>query len=141
MFPFLMRIVASLAAVDKASPPERRPTSVLTTEASTDRVRTRDHDRLELSSHEKGAGRMSRVVSLWRRGTRTVVAVGAESEGQLADRGGLAVARLLGVEPVTSPSRHRGFIGEDTFMKDDPDALRVVLQQVSSASPVGEGLS
>ncbi|WP_020519178.1 alpha/beta fold hydrolase [Catelliglobosispora koreensis] len=62
--------------------------------------------------------------------TRVVIGVGAESEGQMAYRAGLAVARRLGSEPVIFPSHHRGFIGEDPFMKGDPDAFAMVLRDV-----------
>lgn len=61
--------------------------------------------------------------------TRIVIGVGAESEGQMAYRGGLAVAKRLGVEPVTFPSHHRGFIGEDPLMKGDPDAFAEALRE------------
>src|SRR5918993_3905573 len=43
--------------------------------------------------------------------TRIVVAVGAESDGELAQRGGIAAAERLGTEPVVFPSNHGGFLG------------------------------
>ena len=43
--------------------------------------------------------------------TRIVVAVGAESEGELAHRAALAVAERLGTEAVIFPSHHGGFLG------------------------------
>ncbi|HEX5824937.1 MAG TPA: alpha/beta hydrolase, partial [Candidatus Limnocylindrales bacterium] len=43
--------------------------------------------------------------------TRIVVAVGEESEGEMAHRGGQAVAGLLGTAAVTFPSGHAGFLG------------------------------
>ncbi|GAA4205412.1 alpha/beta fold hydrolase [Microbispora amethystogenes] len=62
--------------------------------------------------------------------TRVVVGVGVESEGQLACRGGLAVAERLGTEPVTFPSNHGGFL-DDTFgAPGDPDNFAVTLRQV-----------
>ena len=64
--------------------------------------------------------------------TRIVVAVGAESEGELAHRGGLAVAERLGTEPVTFPSNHGGFLGGEFGMKGDPDAFAVTLREVLS---------
>jgi pimeloyl-ACP methyl ester carboxylesterase len=45
--------------------------------------------------------------------TRVLIAVGEESEGQLARRGGEAVAARLGVKPVVFPSGHGGFIGDE----------------------------
>jgi pimeloyl-ACP methyl ester carboxylesterase len=62
--------------------------------------------------------------------TRIVVGVGAESEGELAHRGGLAVAERLGTTAVTFPSHHGGFLGGDFGWKGDPDAFAVTLRQV-----------
>ncbi|MEU6713566.1 alpha/beta hydrolase [Nonomuraea sp. NPDC046802] len=62
--------------------------------------------------------------------TRVVVGVGAESAGEMAHRGGQAVAERLGVEPVTFPSDHGGFLGGEFGMKGDPDAFAVTLRQV-----------
>jgi len=45
--------------------------------------------------------------------TRIVIGVGEESEGQLARRGGEAVAERLGIEPVVFPSGHGGFLGDE----------------------------
>ena len=42
---------------------------------------------------------------------RIVPAVGEESEGQLAHRGGLGLARALGVQPVVFAGDHGGFAG------------------------------
>ncbi|HEY2887902.1 MAG TPA: hypothetical protein VGJ17_04755 [Candidatus Limnocylindrales bacterium] len=44
---------------------------------------------------------------------RLVIAAGEESEGQLARRGGEAIAARLGLEPVVFPSGHGGFIGDE----------------------------
>lgn len=44
---------------------------------------------------------------------KLVVAVGEESEGQLARRGGEAVAERLGLDTVIFPSGHGGFIGDE----------------------------
>ena len=46
-----------------------------------------------------------------RASTRIVMAAGAESEGEMANRGGHAVAERLGSEPVIFPSDHGGFLG------------------------------
>ncbi len=62
--------------------------------------------------------------------TKVVVAVGAESEGELAHRAGLAVAERLGAPPVTFPSNHGGFLGGEYGMKGDPDAFAAKLREV-----------
>jgi pimeloyl-ACP methyl ester carboxylesterase len=62
--------------------------------------------------------------------TRIVVGVGAESEGEMAHRAGLAVAERLGTKPVTFPSHHGGFMSGEFGMKGDPDAFAVTLRQV-----------
>ncbi|RVX46835.1 pimeloyl-ACP methyl ester carboxylesterase [Nonomuraea polychroma] len=64
--------------------------------------------------------------------TRIVVGVGAESEGEMAYRGGVAVAERLGTKPVTFPSHHGGFLGGEFGYKGDPDAFAVTLRQVLS---------
>jgi pimeloyl-ACP methyl ester carboxylesterase len=66
--------------------------------------------------------------------TRIVVAVGAESEGEMAHRGGLAVAERLGTEPVTFPSNHAGFLGGEFGFKGDPDAFAITLREVLEQS-------
>ncbi|MEV0590611.1 alpha/beta fold hydrolase [Nonomuraea cavernae] len=62
--------------------------------------------------------------------TRVVIGVGAESEGEMAHRAGVAVAERLGTTPVTFPSHHGGFLDGDFGMKGDPDAFAVTLRQV-----------
>jgi len=62
--------------------------------------------------------------------TRIVLAVGVESEGEMAYRGGVAVAERLGTEPVTFPSHHGGFLGGEYGMKGDPDAFAATLRKV-----------
>ena len=49
--------------------------------------------------------------ALRRASTRIVIAAGAESEGELANRGAHAVAERLGMTPVIFPSNHGGFLG------------------------------
>jgi hypothetical protein len=44
---------------------------------------------------------------------KIVMAVGEESEGQLARRGAEAVAAALGSEPVVFPGGHAGFLGDE----------------------------
>jgi pimeloyl-ACP methyl ester carboxylesterase len=62
--------------------------------------------------------------------TRIVVAVGAESAGTLAHRGGLAVAERLGLEPVVFPSHHAGFAGAEFGVQGDPDGFAAKLREV-----------
>jgi pimeloyl-ACP methyl ester carboxylesterase len=50
--------------------------------------------------------------ALSRASTRIVVGVGATSAGQLAHRGGLALAEHLGLPPTEFPGDHGGFVGE-----------------------------
>jgi hypothetical protein len=59
-----------------------------------------------------------------------VVAVGAESEGQLARRGGEAVAERLGVTPVVFPSDHGGFLGGEYGQTGQPEAFAARLREV-----------
>jgi pimeloyl-ACP methyl ester carboxylesterase len=62
--------------------------------------------------------------------TRIVVGVGAESEGEMAHRAGVAVAERLGTKAVTFPSHHGGFLSGEFGMKGDPDAFAVTLRQI-----------
>ncbi|HEX4816377.1 MAG TPA: alpha/beta hydrolase [Nonomuraea sp.] len=62
--------------------------------------------------------------------TRIVVGVGAESEGEMAHRSGVAVAERLGLTPVTFPSHHGGFLGGEYGMPGDPDNFAATLRQV-----------
>ncbi|WP_055478894.1 alpha/beta fold hydrolase [Sphaerimonospora mesophila] len=62
--------------------------------------------------------------------TRIVIGVGAESEGEMAHRAGVAVAERLGTKPVTFPSHHGGFLDGEFGMKGDPDAFAVTLRQI-----------
>jgi pimeloyl-ACP methyl ester carboxylesterase len=63
-------------------------------------------------------------------GTRVVIAVGAESDGELAHRAGKAVAERLGVEPVVFPSNHGGFLGGEYGQTGEPAAFAATLRQV-----------
>ncbi|MFD0477571.1 hypothetical protein ACFQ0B_62320 [Nonomuraea thailandensis] len=65
--------------------------------------------------------------------TRVVVGVGAESEGEMAHRGGEGVAEGLGAKPVTFPSNHGGFMGDEFGMPGQPEAFAVTLRQVLTA--------
>jgi len=68
--------------------------------------------------------------------TRIVMAVGADSEGEMAHRGGVAVAERLGTEPVTFPSGHGGFLGGEYGQSGEPDAFASTLREVLSATRV-----
>ena len=62
--------------------------------------------------------------------TRIVIGVGAESEGQMARRGGEAVAEHLGTKPVIFPSGHGGFLGNEYGQPGDPDGFAAKLREV-----------
>jgi pimeloyl-ACP methyl ester carboxylesterase len=62
--------------------------------------------------------------------TRIVMAAGAASEGEMANRGAFAVAERLGVEPVIFPSDHGGFLGGEYGQMGEPDAFAAKLREV-----------
>jgi len=62
--------------------------------------------------------------------TRIVMAAGAGSEGEMANRGAHAVAERIGTEPVIFPSDHGGFLGGEYGQTGDPDAFAAKLRQV-----------
>ncbi|MGY1794339.1 alpha/beta fold hydrolase [Geodermatophilus sp. SYSU D00525] len=62
--------------------------------------------------------------------TRVVVAVGAESEGELAHRGGAGVAAALGTAPLVFPSGHAGFLGGEYGQTGEPAAFAARLREV-----------
>jgi hypothetical protein len=57
----------------------------------------------------------------------------AESEGELAYRGAVAVADRLGTKPVTFPSGHGGFLGGEYGQTGEPDAFAATLRHVLTA--------
>ena len=61
---------------------------------------------------------------------RIVPAIGALGEGGLARRGGEAIARLLGVEPVILPGDHGGFAANEWSPDNDPAAFAAKLREV-----------
>lgn len=61
---------------------------------------------------------------------RIVPAVGAEGVGTLARRGGEALARELGVEPVVFPGDHGGFTVSPMGPNNDPAAFAATLREV-----------
>jgi pimeloyl-ACP methyl ester carboxylesterase len=65
--------------------------------------------------------------------TRIVIAAGAESEGEMANRGAHAVAERLGTAPVIFPSHHGGFLGGEYGWPGEPDAFAVKLRDVLEA--------
>ena len=67
---------------------------------------------------------------------RIVPAIGAEGEGTLTRRGGEALARELGVEPVVFPGDHGGFTVSPMGPHNDPAAFATRLREVLD---VGDG--
>jgi pimeloyl-ACP methyl ester carboxylesterase len=65
--------------------------------------------------------------------TRIVLAVGVESDGEMAHRGGEAAAQRLGLTPVTFPSGHGGFLGGEYGQMGEPDAFAAKLREVLAA--------
>jgi pimeloyl-ACP methyl ester carboxylesterase len=62
--------------------------------------------------------------------TRIVLAHGAESVGEMANRGASAVAERLGTIPVVFPSHHGGFLGGEYGWAGEPEAFAVKLREV-----------
>ena len=62
--------------------------------------------------------------------TRIVIGTGVESEGQMAARAGNAVAERLGTTPVSFPSGHGGFLGNEYGQPGDPDGFAATLREV-----------
>ncbi len=62
--------------------------------------------------------------------TRIVLAAGAESAGEMAHRGAVAIAKRLGTEPVTFPSNHGGFLGGEYGQQGDPEGFAAKLREV-----------
>ncbi len=61
---------------------------------------------------------------------RVIPAIGAEGEGGMARRGGEALARLLGVEPVIFPGDHGGFTVSEWSPNNDPAAFAGKLREL-----------
>ena len=68
--------------------------------------------------------------ALRRASTRIVIGAGAESEGEMANRGGHAVAKQMGLEPVIFPSHHGGFLGGEFGWPGEPEAFAAKLREV-----------
>jgi pimeloyl-ACP methyl ester carboxylesterase len=62
--------------------------------------------------------------------TRIVIGAGAESEGEMANRGAHAVAERLGQDPVIFPSHHGGFLGGEYGWPGEPDAFAAKLREL-----------
>jgi pimeloyl-ACP methyl ester carboxylesterase len=62
--------------------------------------------------------------------TRIILAAGAESQGEMANRGAYAVAKEMGTEPVVFPSHHGGFLGGEYGWPGEPDAFAAKLREV-----------
>jgi pimeloyl-ACP methyl ester carboxylesterase len=62
--------------------------------------------------------------------TRIVMAAGSESAGEMANRGGYAVAERLGTTVVVFPSHHGGFLGGEYGRSGEPDAFAAKLREV-----------
>lgn len=73
------------------------------------------------------------IDALRRASTRVVIAAGAESEGEPANRGAYGVAERLGTRPVVFPSNHGGFLGGEYGQTGDPDGFAAKLREVLSA--------
>jgi len=61
---------------------------------------------------------------------RIVMAAGADSEGQLAQRAAAAIAARLGTEPVVFPGGHAGFLGGEFGQTGEPEAFAARLREV-----------
>jgi pimeloyl-ACP methyl ester carboxylesterase len=64
--------------------------------------------------------------------TRITVAAGAESNGEMAQRGAAAVAERLGLELVRLPGDHGGFFGGEYGQTGEPEAFAARLREVLS---------
>ncbi|MEO8247609.1 MAG: alpha/beta hydrolase [Chloroflexota bacterium] len=62
--------------------------------------------------------------------TRIVLAAGAESDGEMANRAGKAVGERLGTPAVIFPGNHSGFLGGEYGQTGDPDGFAAALRKV-----------
>ena len=62
--------------------------------------------------------------------TRIVIAVGEESDGELAHRAAVAVAKRLQTDPIKFPSNHAGFLGGEYGQHGKPDEFAAKLREV-----------
>jgi pimeloyl-ACP methyl ester carboxylesterase len=82
------------------------------------------HNVLWLTSYEPDFDAVKRAP------TRLVIGVGEKSDGELAQRGGLAAAERLGIEPTVFPGDHGGFMGGEYGQTGEPDAFAAKLREV-----------
>ena len=75
--------------------------------------------------------------ALRRSSVSVVPAIGALGEGGMARRGGEALARLLGVEPLIFPGAHGGFVANETSPGNDPDAFAAKRREAPPSSARG----
>jgi pimeloyl-ACP methyl ester carboxylesterase len=61
---------------------------------------------------------------------RIVIGIGEESSNQMAGRGGKAAAERLGLTPVTFPSGHGGFLGNEYGQPGKPTEFAAKLREV-----------
>ncbi|HEX5994617.1 MAG TPA: alpha/beta fold hydrolase [Jiangellales bacterium] len=61
---------------------------------------------------------------------RVIPAIGALGEGGMARRGGEALGRLMGVEPVIFPGDHGGFAANEWSPNNDPAAFAAQLREL-----------
>jgi pimeloyl-ACP methyl ester carboxylesterase len=61
---------------------------------------------------------------------RIVVGVGADSNGEIAQRGGLAVAELLGTNPIEFPGDHGGFLAGEYGQTGEPGPFAERLREI-----------
>ena len=62
--------------------------------------------------------------------SRIVIAAGEDSNGELAERGAVAVAERIGTKVVRFPGDHGGFFGGEYGQMGKPDAFAATLRQV-----------
>ena len=62
--------------------------------------------------------------------TRIVLAAGEESDRELAQRGAYACAERLGIEPVSFPGDHAGFLGGEYGQTGQPEPFAGKLREV-----------
>ncbi len=67
--------------------------------------------------------------------TRIVVGVGADSAGEIAHRGGEAVAALLGTAATVFPGGHGGFLGGEYGQQGEPEPFAAKLREVLASNP------
>jgi pimeloyl-ACP methyl ester carboxylesterase len=86
------------------------------------------HNVLWLTSYEPDFDAVKRAP------TRLVIGVGEKSDGELAQRGGVAAAERLGIEPTVFPGDHGGFMGGEYGQTGEPDAFAAKLREVLVAN-------